>query len=148
MVVNDDEVVLTRQRARKEPPDIVFTTFETMNQRLADTANRQLLGITEDRNRCARLILIDEIHTYGGTSGAHTALVLRRWRHAMGLAGPIRYVGLSATLEDAPRFFSELTGLRPSSITEISPHEDELLSQSMEYQLILRGDPASRTQFS
>jgi len=146
MQVGEDEIVLTRERARKEPPDIVFTTAETLNQRLSDTANRHVLGITDDRTLRARFLLLDEIHTYGGTSGAQTALVLRRWRHAIGLGRPVRYVGLSATLEDASRFFSELTGLWPSSITEVSPREDELSSQSMEYQLILRGDPASRTQ--
>ena len=144
--VTSEEVVLTRDRARKEPPDIVFTTTETLNQRLSDTANRHVLGVAQDRSRCARLLLLDEIHTYSGTSVAQTALVLRRWRHAMGLTGSVRYVGLSATLQDALHFFAELTGLRPSLITEVSPREDELTSQSMEYQLILRGDPASRTQ--
>ena len=144
--VGEDEVVLTRERARKEPPDIVFTTAETLNQRLSDTASRHVLGIAGDRERRARFLLLDEIHTYGGTSGAQTALVLRRWRHAIGLVGSVRYVGLSATLEDAARFFSELTGLRSSLVTEISPRGDELASQSMEYQLVLRGDPASRTQ--
>lgn len=144
--VNQDEVVLTRERARKEPPDIVFTTTETLNQRLSDTANRHVLGVADDRGLRARLLLLDEIHTYSGTSGAQTALVLRRWRHAMGLAGSVRYVGLSATLEGAARFFAELTGLRTSSVTEVSPREDEIDFQSMEYQLILRGDPASRTQ--
>ncbi|MFC1900364.1 protein DpdJ [Chloroflexota bacterium] len=144
--VGEDEIILTRERARREPPDFLFTTAETMNQRLSDTAYRHVLGITDDRSHRARFLLLDEIHTYGGTSGAQTALVLRRWRHAMGLTGSIRYLGLSATLEDASRFFSELTGLWPSSVTEVSPREEELMSQSMEYQLILRGDPSSRTQ--
>ncbi|MSR09283.1 MAG: hypothetical protein EXR82_07100 [Gammaproteobacteria bacterium] len=144
--VGEDEVVLTRERARKEPPDIVFTTAEMLNHRLSDTASRHVLGIADDRVRRARFLLLDEIHTYGGTSGAQTALVLRRWRHAMGSVGSVRYAGLSATLEDAARFFSELTGLRSSSVTQVSPRDDELASQSMEYQLVLRGDPASRTQ--
>ena len=144
--VNDTQIVLTRERARKEPPDIVFTTAETLNQRLSDTASRHVLGVTDDPSHRARFLLLDEIHTYGGTSGAQTALVLRRWRHAIGMSARVRYVGLSATLEDASRFFAALTGLRPASVTEVSPHEDELDLQSMEYQLVLRGDPASRTQ--
>ena len=144
--VSSEEVVLTRERARREPPDLVFTTTEILNQRLSDTQNRHVLGVTQDRSLRARFLLLDEIHTYGGISGAQAALVFRRWRHALGLTGSVRYVGLSATLQDAPRFFAELTGLRPSLVTEVSPREDELTSQSMEYQLILRGDPASRTQ--
>ena len=144
--VGSDQVVLTRERARKEPPDIVFTTAEMINQRLSDTANRQVLGIANDRTRRARFLLLDEIHTYSGTSGAQTALVLRRWRHALGGGQSVRYVGLSATLEDASRFFSELTGLWPAAVTEVSPRDAEFTSESMEYQLVLRGDPASRTQ--
>ena len=144
--ISQDEVVLTRTRARTEPPDIVFTTAETMNQRLSDTRSRQLLGITDDPTRRARFLLLDEIHTYGGTSGAQAALVFRRWRHAIGVQGRVRFVGLSATLEDAPRFFADLTGLRASLVSEVSPREEEFEFQSMEYQLVLRGDPSGRTQ--
>ena len=144
--VNDDEVVLTRSRARREPPDIVFTTAETLNQRLSDTRSRHVLGIADNPAFRARFLLLDEIHTYGGTSGAQTALVIRRWRHAIGMSGRIRYVGLSATLEDASRFFADLTGLRHSAVSEVSPQDDELEFQSMEYQLVLRGDPGGRTQ--
>ena len=144
--ISQEEVVLTRARARTDPPDIVFTTAETMNQRLSDTRSRQLLGITGDPTRRARFLLLDEIHTYGGTSGAQAALVFRRWRHAIGVQGRVRFVGLSATLEDAPRFFADLTGLRASLVTEVSPREDEFEFQSMEYQLVLRGDPSGRTQ--
>ena len=144
--VSATQVVITRERARNEPPDITFTTAETLNQRISDTSSRQVLGITDNIAHRARFLLLDEIHTYGGTSGAQVALVLRRWRHAMGIAGCVRYVGLSATLQDASRFFASLTGLRLASVTEVSPREDELDFQSMEYQIVLRGDPASRTQ--
>jgi hypothetical protein len=143
--VNSDQIVLTRVRAQREPPDITFTTAEMINQRLSDTANRHVLGIASDRARRARFILLDEIHTYNGISGAQTGLVLRRWRQAMGGGQSVRYVGLSATLEDAPRFFSELTGLWPANVSEVSPRQEEFVSESMEYQVILRGDPASRT---
>ena len=144
--VDDSQVVLTRERAQREPPDIVFTTAEMLNRRLSDTACRHVFGVTDDPTRRARFLLLDEIHTYAGTSGAQTAFVLRRWRHALGLDGVVRYVGLSATLADAARFFASLTGLRASSVTEVSPREDEFQFQSMEYQLVLRGDSASRTQ--
>ena len=29
-----------------------------------------------------RLVLLDEVHTYSGVSGAQVALMLRRWRNA------------------------------------------------------------------
>ena len=141
--VTGDQVVLTRERAVEQPPDILFTTAETLNQRLSDTKRRVAFGIHPQLSRRVRLVLLDEIHTYTGTTGAQTALVLRRWQHAVGRS--LRIVGLSATLREAGDFFAQLTGLPPSRITEIAPTEDELERLSAEYQLILRGDPVSQT---
>jgi hypothetical protein len=142
-VVTSDQVVLTRERAVKQPPDILFTTAEMLNQRLNDTGRRIAFGIHPQVDRRVRLVLLDEIHTYTGTTGAQTALVLRRWRHAVGR--PLRIVGLSATLREARDFFAQLTGLPASWITEITPTKEEMESLSAEYQLILRGDPVSQT---
>lgn len=139
----DDQVVLTRSKASSRPPDLLFTTAETLNQRLADSYQRHILGIQRNRGRRVRLALLDEIHTYEGATGAHTALVLRRWRYAVG--SPLRIIGLSATLREAPEFFSQLTGLAHRAVTEITPAEHELREISAAYQLILRGDPASQT---
>lgn len=144
--VDNEGIVLTRDRARREPPDIVFTTAETINRRLSDTWNRHVLGIADDPAFHARFLLLDEIHTYGGTSGAQTALVIRRWRHAIGRRVPVRFIGLSATLKDASRFFADLAGLKPFSVSEVGPKDDELEFQSMEYQLVLRGDTRGRAQ--
>lgn len=141
--VSGEHVVLTRERAVERPPDIVFTTAEMVNQRLSDTRRRVVLGVHPQANRRVRLILLDEIHTYVGTTGAQTALVLRRWQHAIGR--PVRIVGLSATLRDAGDFLSQLTGLPPTRVTEVAPTEDELERLSAEYQLILRGDPVSQS---
>ncbi|MDE2715753.1 MAG: protein DpdJ [Chloroflexota bacterium] len=144
--VDETQIVLTRMKAQRQPPDILFTTAESLNQRLSDTYNREVFGIHRNRSRGARFLLLDEIHTYGGTSGAQAAMVLRRWRYARGAGEPVRYVGLSATLEDASRFFATLTGLFPQSVTEVAPYPDELEFRSKEYQLVLRGDTSSKTQ--
>ncbi len=144
--VDENHIVLTRRRAQLHPPDILFTTAESLNQRLSDTYNRQVFGIHPIPARRARYLLLDEVHTYGGTSGAQAAMVFRRWRHARGDGEPVRYVGLSATLEEAPRFFATLTGLFPASVSEVSPLAEELEFKGKEYQLVLRGDPSSRTQ--
>ena len=146
VVIDESHVVLTRRKAQNQPPDILFTTAESLNRQLSDTFNRKLFGIRPERALRARYLLLDEIHTYGGTSGAQTAMVFRRWRHARGDGEPVRYVGLSATLEEAPRFFATLTGLNAASVTEVAPQEDELEFMSKEYQLVLRGDLSSRTQ--
>ena len=145
-VADESHIVLTRRKAQNQPPDILFTTAESLNRQLSDTFNRKLFGIHSERTQRARYLLLDEIHTYGGTSGAQAAMVFRRWRHARGDGEPVRFVGLSATLEEAPRFFATLTGLNAASVTEVAPLDDELEFKSKEYQLVLRGDLSSRTQ--
>lgn len=141
--VSAEHVVLTRDRAGATPPDVVFTTTETLNQRLSDTKLRHVFGIRPERERRCRLVLLDEVHTYEGTSGAHAALVLRRWRNAV--RAHLRMVGLSATLAEAPDFFSQLTGIPRRLVDEVTPVDAEMVHRSMAYQLLLRGDPVSQT---
>ena len=140
--VGDDQIVLTRTRLQRHPPDILFTTTEILNQRLSDHWMRGLFGVGLPAARKPLLALLDEVHTYEGATGAQAALTLRRWRHL--LAAPISWVGLSATLGDAARFFSDLTGADPGSVVEITPTLEEFEEMGAEYQILLRGDPASR----
>lgn len=141
-VIGPDEIVLTRHSLNDCPPDILFTTTEMLNQRLSDHWVRGLFGVGCPKQKRPFLALLDEVHTYTGTSGAQAALVLRRWRHAVD--ANIVWVGLSATLAEAPRFFAELTGVRENQVEEISPQPTELEAEGAEYQVILRGDPGSR----
>jgi hypothetical protein len=138
--VDERHLVLTRQRIQQQPPDLLFTTTEILNQRLSDQWTRSVFGIGVSRKPF--LALLDEVHTYAGTSGAQAALTLRRWRHLLG--APVHWAGLSATLGDAARFFSDLTGASVDRVVEISPTPDEFVESGAEYQLLLRGDPASR----
>lgn len=140
--IGDDQVVLTRTRLQSNPPDILFTTTEILNQRLSDHWMRGLFGVGLASARKPLMALLDEVHTYEGGTGAQAALTLRRWRHL--LAAPISWVGLSATLGDAARFFSDLTGADLDDVVEITPTLEEFEEQGAEYQILLRGDPASR----
>lgn len=137
-----DLFALTRQSVEREPPDILFTTTEMLNQRLSDTWRRRVFGVGLPRERRPDLILLDEAHTYDGTSGAQAALTLRRWRALVGT--PVSWVGLSATLADAKAFFADLAGLDLAAVNEITPAEADMVSEGCEYQVVLRGDPASR----
>lgn len=137
-----DHIVLSRGQLQRQPPDILFTTTEILNQRLSDHWMRGLFGVGVPIGRKPFLALLDEVHTYVGANGAQAALTLRRWRHL--LDAPINWVGLSATLGDAPRFFSELTGAAADRVTEITPGLDEYEEEGAEYQVLLRGDPTSR----
>ena len=104
-----DELILTRDRLLSEPPDILFTTTEMLNQRLGDSQFGRLFGVGTPSTQKPPLVLLDEVHTYAGVSGAQVALLLRRWKH-VARTKP-HFVGLSATLTDARRFFARLIGL-------------------------------------
>jgi hypothetical protein len=141
--VEPDEIRLTRQRMLAEPPDILFTSTEMLNQRLASARFARLFGVGLRADRRPEFVLIDEVHAYEGLHGAHVALLLRRWRR-VAEAHP-HFVGLSATLADAPRFFAELVGIGPGDVAEVWPEPQELRGEGAEYMLALRGDPSSGT---
>jgi hypothetical protein len=141
--VEPDEIRLTRQRMLEEPPDILFTSTEMLNQRLASARFARLFGVGVRADRRPEFVLIDEAHAYESMHGAHVALLLRRWRR-VAEAHP-HFVGLSATLADAPRFFAELVGIGSGDVAEVSPETLELRGEGAEYMLALRGDPSSGT---
>jgi len=145
LTTQPDEIVLTRDAMQAAPPDILFTSTEMLNRVISDSRFGSIFGV--GATSPPRLVLLDEVHTYGGTSGAQVALLLRRWLHAS-KARP-QFSGLSATLRDATVFFSQLTGIPTNRITEIAPGldgpEDEMEEEGMEYRIALRGDPVSET---
>ena len=136
-----DELILTRDRLRAVPPDILFTTTEMLNQRIGDSRFAHLFGIGVPANRKPSLVLLDEVHTYSGISGAQVGLLLRRWQRSARVQP--HFVGLSATLADARHFFGRLVGVSDFRVDEINPHSLELDRGGAEYLLAVRGDPAS-----
>lgn len=140
--VEADEVPLTRKSMEQTPPDLLFTTTEMLNRLLGDSQYGKLVGV--GAARAPEMMLLDEVHTYGGVHGAQVAMLLRRWHHAVGRP-PIQFTGLSATLRHAPTFFASLTGLGEHQVVEIAPREEDMVQEGMEYQLLLRGDPVSAT---
>ncbi|GAB6179923.1 hypothetical protein JCM14036_12420 [Desulfotomaculum defluvii] len=139
-VIEDDELLLTRDRMAYTPPDFLFTTTEMLNRQLTNEIYRHVFGV--QARKSPHLMLLDEVHTYSGVSGAQVANLLRRWKHAV--QSEVHFTGLSATLQDAGEFFSELVGLPVNQVEEISPGGN-LISEGKEYHLILRGDPVSAT---
>lgn len=142
-LVKSDEFRLTRQSMQAQPPDVLFTTTEMLNQSMADGWTRHVFGLGNKATRKPRLVLLDEIHTYAGTSGAQVAFLLRRWRQLLGT--PVTWVGLSATLANADEFFSDLCGVATERVEDVRPDPTDMVHQGSEYQLLLRGDPASQS---
>lgn len=136
-----DQVVLTRQSMQNSPPDLLFVTTEMLNRGLSDLNLTRPLGVDVQAGKKPRMMLLDEIHTYDGTTGAQAAMVLRRWHHSV--QAPIAFVGLSATLSNPIRHMADLTGVDDELVTSISPDADELEYEGAEYLLALRSDPTS-----
>ncbi|KAB8170795.1 DEAD/DEAH box helicase [Streptomyces sp. 3MP-14] len=139
-VLANNRLALTRESLQKNPPDLLFTTTEMLNRYSGKSGLDRLLG-WRGGNAAPSLVLLDEVHTYGGLHGAQVALLLRRWREAVGR--PVTFVGLSATLRDADAFLAQLVGLHPGEVTAVEPAAEDLVEEGREYALALRGDPVS-----
>lgn len=136
-------VAMTRESIRANPPDIMFSSTEMLSKQSTDWRFGPHLGWNGSSG--TRLVLLDEVHTYTGVSGAQVALMLRRWRNAgrkQGHPSPV-FVGLSATLRDAGDFMATLTGIDRAQVDSIAPASTDTLPTSREYGLVLRGDPVS-----
>lgn len=142
-VIDGTQLALTRDSMRKRPPDLLFGSAEMLNRVLSDSESWHIFGVGTGKAKRPRLLLLDEIHTYSGTAGAHTAMVIRRWRNSF--AGTVHCVGLSATLEGPRQFFAQLTGVPEERITVVEPAETELEPIGKQYAIALKGDPASQT---
>lgn len=140
--VESDSLGFTREGIAKAPPDILFTSVETLNRHLSNPEVRHLFGVGAKATEAPGLVLMDEVHLYSGTYGAQVAYLMRRWWSASGRRSS--FVGLSATIADGRRFFASLTGLDESVVQEIKPQESDIIDEGAEYLLALRGDPVSQ----
>lgn len=140
-VIDGRHLRLTRDSACANPPTIMLTTTESINRQLSSPRVWPAFGIGRDS---LRAVLLDEVHTYEGTTGAQNAYLLRRLRHAMG-DGPLLFAGLSATLTEGPQFFARLVNLPETSVRLVEPYPEELEEVGAEYLLVLRHDPNSGT---
>ncbi|MGH8870593.1 MAG: Lhr family helicase [Acidimicrobiia bacterium] len=114
-----------RQRMRRNPPDILITTPESLYLILTSAAREILHSV--------RWVIVDEVHAVAATKrGAHLALSLERLEEITDIS-PQR-IGLSATqrpLESIGRFLGGSTvedGIwvpRPVTIIDV-PHERDL----------------------
>lgn len=139
--VPDGVLALTREILQRRPPDFLFLSLEMLSRELGNPLWARAFGI-DVGEKAPRLVLFDEVHTYAGLSGAQVSWIVRRWRFA---ARPkaLHMVGLSATLADAKSHLATVAGVRADNVAEFSPLEDELVSEGMEYNLAIKGDPSS-----
>jgi len=148
--VPDKVLRINREHLMKNPPDVLFLSLEMLNREMGNPQWQKAFGIRQRKN-APRLLLLDEVHTHEGISGAQAAWVLRRWKYWMrsGQKGnPPHFVGLSATLRDAPEHLAKICGILPANVSEFSPNSGvgdggEMKSEGQEYNLAIKGDPSS-----
>ncbi|MEV4237122.1 DEAD/DEAH box helicase [Nocardia sp. NPDC049737] len=93
-----------RNRIRREPPDILLTTPESLEA--------MLIGVKTDHDDLlggVRAVVVDEVHAFAGDDrGWHLLAVLERLQRVT--RGPIQRVGLSATVGNPHDLLTWLQG--------------------------------------
>ena len=108
-----------RQRMRRDPPDILITTPESLFLILTSEA-REIL-------RTVDIVILDEIHAIVGTKrGAHLALSVERVARLAGR--PIQRIGLSATSRPLDLVARFLAGSRGRRVEIVPSWGSELLT--------------------
>lgn len=76
--------------------------------------------------RNLKYIVIDEMHSYRGTFGAHVALIMRRLRRVCAIYGnhSVQFISSSATLKDAKSHFAKMIGVDDETIEWINDKDD------------------------
>ncbi|MER5927692.1 DEAD/DEAH box helicase [Streptomyces mirabilis] len=99
-----DTAEAERRRLRREPPDILLTTPESLEAQLisAKTDHALLLG-------GVRAVVVDEVHSFAGDDrGWHLLAVLERLQRLGGR--PLQRIGLSATVGNPTELLAWLQG--------------------------------------
>ena len=104
-----------REDIRRDPPDILITTPESLYLMLT-SRSREIL-------RTVDTVIIDEIHTMAGTKrGAHLALSIERLEHLC--ERPPQRIGLSATQRPLDEVARYLAGDRPVEIADAGSRKE------------------------
>lgn len=117
--------ILSRQLLRTEPAPILMTNSTMLEYMLVRQVDQPILEISRE-NQSLRWIVLDEAHTYIGSSAAEMSLLLRRVVHAFGrIASEIRFVATSATIsgEEAKdrlaQYLADLAGVDVGQVSVI-----------------------------
>lgn len=136
----------------RTPPDILVSNFAMLNAMLMRSAEAHMFKATrkwlaEDSANVFTLV-IDELHSYRGTAGTETAMLIRKLLTRIGLSGDhpqLRIIAASASLEDSDggrEYLEQFFGADGSSFhitagvpEEISPTARGVLSDQSAKQI-------------
>ena len=118
--------LVTRPQIRETPPQVLFTNPTMLNYMLVRAEDKTILAKSKGK---LKWILLDEAHTYTGSSAAELSLQLRRVLDAFGVTiDQVNFAVTSATIGDEgdyaaeqklKTFVSQLTGKSVEDIVVI-----------------------------
>lgn len=131
--INAYPELLSRRAIREEPPQILFTNPTMLEYMLVRQADQSILDRSQGK---LRWILLDETHTYSGSSAAELAMQIRRILDAFGVCiDDVRFAATSATISNdnndkLKKFIAQITGKKEDEIVVIGgirqfPQEDD-----------------------
>lgn len=90
---------ISRDEIWKSPPQILITNYSMLEHMLMRPKER---GDIFESSKYFRMLILDEAHTYSGSTGTEVAMLLRRLRLSMGIeaSGKIQAIATSASLGD------------------------------------------------
>ncbi|PNU19689.1 hypothetical protein C2E25_11340 [Geothermobacter hydrogeniphilus] len=130
--------LLTREEMLEAPPHILITNYAMLEHLLLLPRNAPLFA-----QNTLNMIVLDEIHTYGGAQATEVAYLLRKLKNRLGCTEPLQVFGTSASLpegQDADekicRFASDLFGEKVGHVVRGKriPHE-HIRSQKASFSL-------------
>ena len=122
--------LISRKQIRDTPPQILFTNPTMLEYMLVRKQDKPIIKISK-KKKSLRWIVLDEAHTYSGSSAAELALQIRRILDAFGVSiEDVRFAATSATLgsgsdEEYKSFLSQVTGKKQDDIVVV--HGNQIL---------------------
>ncbi|KAB8313912.1 DEAD/DEAH box helicase [Tolypothrix campylonemoides VB511288] len=92
---------LSREEIWEEPPHILITNYSMLEHMLIRPVERN--KIFEASASTFKMLVVDEAHTYNGSTGSEVSMLIERLKLAVGVEKPgqIRCIATSASLGDA-----------------------------------------------
>ncbi len=91
--------VISREQIQAAPPQILVTNYSMLEHMLMRPTERtEIFG----KSKNFRILILDEAHTYNGSTGTEVAMLVRRFKKAVGIVktGEIQAIATSASLGD------------------------------------------------
>lgn len=126
------EISLARDTHSTIKPNLLFTTFNSLESLLSDP------DIREDFKKRLRAVIVDEVHTYNSIYGSHASSLIREIRKLKPKERLI-FAGLSATI-DSPREFGQKIFGNDVEVFEPEQMDENLISNGETYYFIKASD--------